>query len=277
MSVAEEPDLAVAGGAFRERGVACLRGAFAGWVDVLRAGIERNLREPGPYFRRYTAEGGAGLFFGDYCNWQRIPEYRAFVERAPVARIAGTLMGSQVARLFHEHVLVKEPGTGESTPWHHDQPYYSVDGAQNVSLWVALDPVPREVSVEFVVGSHRWGRWFQPRRFSGEDWEREESVDRVPDVAACRDELDVVGFDLMPGDAVAFHFLTLHGAPANPSLVRRRRAFATRWLGDDATWAVRGGPVSPPFPEAHQRLAAGEAVEGPEFPVLWRAAGTGRD
>jgi ectoine hydroxylase-related dioxygenase (phytanoyl-CoA dioxygenase family) len=276
MSTDADLNLATATQAFRERGVACLRGAFAQWVEVLRAGIERNVSEPGPYFRRYTPEGGAGLFFGDYCNWQRIPEYRAFVERSPAAGIAGTLMGSRSARLFHEHVLVKEPGTEEPTPWHHDQPYYSVDGAQNASLWVALDPVPREVSVEFVAGSHRWGRWFHPRRFTGECWEREEAVDRVPDVAARRGELDVVGYDLAPGDAVAFHFLTLHGAPANPSPGRRRRAFATRWLGDDATWAVRTGAVSPPFPEAHARLGAGDAVDGPEFPVLWRADGEGR-
>ena len=265
-------ELEQAHAALRERGVTCLRGVFAEWVDRLRAGVERNLREPGPYFRRYTPHGAAGLFVGDYCNWQRIPEYRAFVEDSPAARIAAALMGSRTARLFHEHVLVKEPGTAERTPWHHDQPYYSVDGEQNVSLWLALDPVPRETSVEFVAGSHRWGRWFQPRRFTGEDWARDdEDVEQVPDVDARRGEFDLVGYELAPGDVVAFHFLTLHGAPANASPVHRRRAFSTRWLGDDARWAVRGGMVSPPFPEAHRRLKPGDAVEGPEFPLLWDA------
>ncbi|GFR29081.1 hypothetical protein TNCT_580851 [Trichonephila clavata] len=29
---------------------------------------------------------------------------------------------------YHEHVLVKEPGTDKETPWHHDQSYYPIDG-----------------------------------------------------------------------------------------------------------------------------------------------------
>jgi ectoine hydroxylase-related dioxygenase (phytanoyl-CoA dioxygenase family) len=257
---------------FRDLGVTCLRGSFVDCVDSLRAGIERNLREPGPYFREYTPEGNPGRFLGDYCNWQRIPEYRRFVEHSRAGEIAARLMGSRTARIFHEHVLVKEPHTEERTPWHHDQPYYSVDGRQNCSLWLALDRVPREACVEFIAGSHRWGRWFVPRRFTGEDFERAEpGLETIPDFEAERAQHEIVGFDLQPGDAVAFHFLTVHGAPANASSGQRRRAFSTRWLGDDATWAVRAGDMSPPFPQAHRRLKAGDAVTGPEFPVIWRA------
>ena len=45
-----------------------------------------------------------------------------------------------------------------STPWHQDQPYYCVDGADTVSLWIPLDVVPRERTLEFVGGSHSWGK-----------------------------------------------------------------------------------------------------------------------
>ena len=38
-------------------------------------------------------------------------------------------------------VLVKEPGTKEKTPWHHDQPYSPIDGADIISFWIPLDPV----------------------------------------------------------------------------------------------------------------------------------------
>ena len=36
----------------------------------------------------------------------------------------------QFAVFYHEHVFTKDPGTNHATPWHHDQPYYPVDGWQ---------------------------------------------------------------------------------------------------------------------------------------------------
>ena len=47
-------------------------------------------------------------------------------------------MDSATARFFHEHVLVKEPRTESRTPWHHDLPYYCIDGTQTVSFRTPL-------------------------------------------------------------------------------------------------------------------------------------------
>ena len=79
-----------------------------------------------------------------------------------LASLAGQLMQSSTVRFFHEHVLVKEPGATEPTPWHHDDPYYGIDGLQNVSMWIALDPVPATSGLQFIAGSHLWGRRFVP-------------------------------------------------------------------------------------------------------------------
>ncbi len=153
--------------AYQTDGAVLLKGVLADWVEPLRRGIERNLAEPGPYQRVYTPKDGEGRFVGDYCNWARIPEYRDFVFNSPAAEIARRLMQSRTARFFHEHILVKEPGTREVTPWHHDQPYYCVDGTQNMSLWIPLDVVSRDICVEFVAGSHRWGKLFRPASSPG--------------------------------------------------------------------------------------------------------------
>ena len=260
------PDDAIEG--FRLDGAVLLKGYFRDWVEPLRAGIERNLAEPGPYQRVYTPAGGAGRFVGDYCNWARIPEYRRFVFESPAARIAQQLMGSRSVRVFHEHILVKEPGTRELTPWHHDQPYYCVDGNQNVSLWMPLDPVARDVCVEFVAGSHRWGRWFRPRKFSGIAYDhKSDALEDMPDIGAHRSDYRLLSWDVELGDAIAFTFLTIHGAPGNLSS-NRRRAFASRWLGDDAVYAQRPGEISPPFPGLDQRLRPGEPMAAEEFPLV---------
>jgi hypothetical protein len=229
---------------FQQQGVTVLRGVFADWVDT------------GPYTKGYTPEGGSGRFFGDYCNWQRIPEYEDFVRNSAAGAVAGQLMRSAHARFFHEHVLVKEPGTEERTPWHHDQPYYGIDGSKSCSLWIPLDAVPEGAGVEFVAGSHRWGRLFLPRMFSGDDYIRaDDDHEPIPNFDKDRADYDIRTWSMEPGDAIAF----------------RRRAFAARWVGDDATYAVRAGRTSPPFPELVGRLAHGDPLDVPEFPLVWQS------
>jgi ectoine hydroxylase-related dioxygenase (phytanoyl-CoA dioxygenase family) len=252
--------------AFRDDGAVLLRGVFTGWVETLRAGIERNIAAPSQDVRIYTGTGGKGRFFGDYCNWDRIPEYRDFIFNSPAARLAAQLMGSRSVRLFHEHVLVKEPDADVPTPWHHDQPYYNIDGAQTCSLWIPLDSVPRETAIEFVAGSHRWGRWFRPERFNKAPLNEGDGLEPVPDIDGERRAYRVLGWPVEPGDAIAFSYLTLHGAPANRQPTNRRRAFSLRLVGDDARWAVRQGTTSPPF--RNVRLGHGDILVAPEFPLL---------
>lgn len=256
---------------FQQDGVLLLRGVFNDWIDTLREGVENNMQHPGPYGREYVESGQSGRFFGDYCNWNRIDEYRRFVFDSPAAEIAADLMQSQTSRIFHEHVLVKEPGTDKITPWHHDQPYYCVDGHQVVSLWIPLDPVPQDTCLQLVAGSHRWGKRFLPRKFSGINYDHEDSaLESVPDIDARRDDFDIRHWSLEPGDAIAFHFLTVHGAPSNLSTTQRRRGFAIRWLGDDTVYAQRSGEISPPFPGIEQKLKPGDPLDCEEFPMAFQ-------
>jgi ectoine hydroxylase-related dioxygenase (phytanoyl-CoA dioxygenase family) len=250
--------------AFRQDGAVVLRGIFAGWIERLQAGVERNIAAPSADVRIY--DGATGRHFGDYCNWDRIPEFRDFAFHSPAAGVAQQLMSSKTVRLFHEHVLVKEPGADVPTPWHHDQPYYCVDGRQNASLWAPLDPVGRDVVPEFVAGSHTWGRWFRPERFNRTALYEDDGMEPVPDIDAERERYRILGWDLEPGDAIAFHFLTLHGAPANKHATRRRRAVSTRWIGDDAVFVRRKGVTSPPFRGVN--LAPGAPMDAPEFPLV---------
>jgi ectoine hydroxylase-related dioxygenase (phytanoyl-CoA dioxygenase family) len=254
--------------AFRRDGAVALRGVFAPeWIAALRDGVDRNMAEPGPYARGYTAEGRPGHFFGDYCNWRRIPEYEDFLKNSPAPDLAAELMASRSVVLFHEHVLVKEPSTEERTPWHHYLPYYCVEGQQTESLWIPLDPVPRATCVEFVAGSHAWGRRFMPTKFKGQAYDRAEAdLEPLPDIDAKRGDYRILGWDLQPGDAIAFSFLTVHGAPGNLQSGARRRAFAARYCGDDVVFAQRQGEVSPPFPDV--RLSHGDRLRGEDFPEV---------
>jgi ectoine hydroxylase-related dioxygenase (phytanoyl-CoA dioxygenase family) len=251
---------------FQSNGAVLLRGIFKPWVEIARAAIEENKASPSWRERTYHPDGDQAPFFQDYCVWQDFTGYRALVTDSPMAEAAALLMCSASARVFHDHILVKEPGSSIRTPWHQDQPYYLVEGEQNVSFWVPLDPVPRDRTIEYVGGSHRWGKQFKPKRFDGTDLFPGDTAESVPDVDAERDNLDILGWAVEPGDAVAFTFRTVHGAPANASPVRRR-VISMRWVGDDARFVKRAGTTSPAFPELEYQ--DGAPFDAPNFPVLF--------
>jgi ectoine hydroxylase-related dioxygenase (phytanoyl-CoA dioxygenase family) len=251
--------------AFQDHGAVVLRGVFADWVDVMAAGVERNMAEPGPYSSENAVR--EGRFFDDYCNWQRIEEFEQFIRHSPAAELAAKSMQSETAQIFHDHVLVKEPGTPKPTPWHQDSPYYFVEGEQTVSLWIPLDPV-REASLRLIAGSHRWKRLVRPVSWAddsdfyddGQDWQP------VPDPDANPNDFKVLEWAMEPGDVVLFNFRTVHGARGNLSKTRRR-ALSLRWLGDDARYVERPGRTSPPFPG--HGMVAGQRLREDWFPVIW--------
>lgn len=252
---------------FQEKGVTVLRGVFSDWVKVLRDGVDANMHDPDPTARIYKGEKGAGRFFVDYCNWARIPEYKNFIFNSPAAAIGAELMQSDAVQLFHEHVLVKEAETGVPTPWHQDAPYYCVDCLKTLSLWIPLDEVPRETTLEFISGSHKWDAFYRPQRFNGEPLNADDGLEEIPDINADRSSYDIVGWTVSPGDAIAFDYRTIHGAPANTSAKRQRRAFSLRLLGDNARFVRRDGIVtSPPFTQV--TLQNGDPLVASEFPML---------
>jgi ectoine hydroxylase-related dioxygenase (phytanoyl-CoA dioxygenase family) len=267
VAAAVTPDLV---SAYQSDGACCVRGLFSpDEIALLASGIESNLASPSARAIVASKPGDPGRFFEDFCNWQRIPAYRRFIEESPAAAAAAALMGGSPVRLFHDHLLVKEAGTVQRTPWHQDQPYYNVEGRQNVSMWIPVDPVAREATPEFIAASHL-GPWLMPRTFMDQQakWFPEGSLADLPDIDANPQAYDILGWALQPGDMVCFNMLTLHAAPGSAT---RRRAFSLRLLGADMRHAPRPWKTSPDFPGLDSELAAGAPMEHPLFPRLWPA------
>jgi len=231
-------------------------------------GVEKNLDSPSAWANDYTPEGSSGRFFDDYVNWKRIREFQDAALQGALPRIASELMNASLPRFFHEHVLVKEPGTATPTPWHHDDPYYGVEGMDNVSLWVPLDPIPTSIALRFIRGSHLIPRRFIPNRFVDDSpyttaatgfelFPTAEELEELGDTVVCPAE---------PGDVVAFHFRTLHSAPGTTNHASRRRIVSFRYVGDDVRWTSRPWKTSPPFePEG---LDNGDELDEIRFPII---------
>ena len=162
------PELAAA---FARDGVACVRGVLdPAEIAAAVAAIETVLAAPGPLAQVASGLGDPGSFTEDFRRWEDVPQIEGLARHSRVPRIAAALMGTPQVRFYHDHVLVKEGGTRQRTPWHQDQPYYNVDG-HGVSAWIPVNPVPAAGCLELLAGctagpgSSRGRSW--PGRRSG--------------------------------------------------------------------------------------------------------------
>ena len=187
--------------AFARDGAVRLPGLLnADEVALLRGGIDANIAAPSPRAKVASRPDDPGFFIEDFCCWQDNEAYRRVITESPLAAAAGLLMHSRQVRLYHDHMLTKEPGTRQRTPWHQDQPYYNVEGRQNVSFWIPVDPVRRHSTLEFVAGSHL-GPWLMPRTFmdSQAKWFPEGSLADLPDIEAARERFPIIGWPVASG------------------------------------------------------------------------------
>ncbi len=253
---------------FERDGVVCLREMFSPeWVESLRRAAEDGLASPGDLHAELASERKEpGRFFHDTFLWQRQEACRAFVFESPAAAIAAHLMRSRKINIFFDQWLIKEPGTTTKTPWHHDMTYWPIDGTQVCTVWVALDPVSAENgAVEYVRGSHQWGKKYRPASF-GDNNQYTENLPGVPDIEAHRAEHEIAQFELSPGDCTVHHGLTVHAAPGNLAIHTRRRAYTSRWAGDDVRFHPRDGLQE--MPPAPAELSIGDALDSDLWPRI---------
>lgn len=253
---------------YQAHGVVLLKGVFTDWIPKLARGAESNLASPSDRAITHHGDRQGGQFLEDFCNWERIQDYRDFVLNSSISSIAATLMQSETAQFFHDHFLHKEAATPVATPWHQDMPYYFVDGEQTASFWIPLQSRPVDVSLKCVGGSHRWPSLIRPTSWSSnESFYRDDAAFMdLPDID--NGDFDILSWALEPGDAVVFNFKTVHGANAN-TLPTVNQTLSFRLVGDDARYIQRPGRTSPNFPDIDQK--DGQRLREDWFPIVYPA------
>ena len=233
---------------FRTNGVVKVSGAVdPSWIPELLAVADGQLTKPSKWVNDVNAGASENRLFTDRYLWRHNDVIHRFVHDSGCARLAAQAMGSNSARFYFDHLLIKKVNTPTITPWHQDAPYWPFRGKQIASIWLALTPVTVEGSgMEFIRGSHLDDVYYLPEVFGGADnksgqWANEQRGVAVPDIDANRKEYDIVSFDMAPGDALIFSAWILHGARGNSSSTQDRVALSTRWLGDDVLWDPREG------------------------------------
>ena len=151
---------------YHRDGVLLLQNMFdKDWIELLNKGLDVNIRTPTRRSRIWHKDTSGHSMFYDHTAWQGIDEYRKFIFNSPAAQICGRLTGSTAINFFFDSVFVRSTGTQFETPWHQDEPYWSVEGYDACSIWMPLVPVKRKSSLSFVPGSHRLKTVFKQYNF----------------------------------------------------------------------------------------------------------------
>lgn len=94
--------------------------------------------------RKLVDINGTGMFTQVLQVWQFDETMRELTFDPTLASLAAELTGEPM-RLWHDHMLIKEPHNDRATEFHQDGPLWSYDGAERaLSAWVALVDVPVE-------------------------------------------------------------------------------------------------------------------------------------
>jgi ectoine hydroxylase-related dioxygenase (phytanoyl-CoA dioxygenase family) len=269
--------------AFDCDGVVCLRGVIdADWIDSLCIGVDKNIATPSPRGRVWDHDDHGRTTLYDSQVWLDIEEYRAFVEGSPMAELAGRLMRATAVNFFFDAIFTRTTGAQFRTPFHQDEPFWSVEGYQTCSSWMPLVSVEKKSALEFVRGSHRWNQRYAQTNFgalTGDDRDQVEYTDRddvipFPDIESDRDQYDMLSWDMEPGDVAIFNARMIHGGSGNLAPDRDLKVFNTQWLGDDVRIIFRDEGMDPDHRDVmiEHGLAPGDRVSGPLYPEIWRAS-----
>jgi ectoine hydroxylase-related dioxygenase (phytanoyl-CoA dioxygenase family) len=252
------------------------------WIKILNKGLDANITTPTKRSRIWYKDTSGRSLFYDHTAWQGIEEYRKFIFNPPAAQICGQLTGSATINFFFDSVFVRSTGTQFETPWHQDEPYWSVEGYDACSLWMPLVPVKRKSSLSFVPGSHRMKTVFKQYNFGDLNPVRKKNVDQVdfsdiaeqefPDYNADPERFGVVSWDMQPGDCIAFNGRTMHGGSGKLDDGFELRVFTTKWVGDDVRIKFRDCGMDPDHsPDMIEKgLKPGDRPDTDLYPQVWK-------
>jgi hypothetical protein len=199
--------------------------------------------------------------------WTIDPIARAFVLSRRFARIAAELLGVDSVRLYHDNALSKLPGCGR-TPWHYDAHHYPIASENVVTVWMPLQPTPREMGpLAFARGIESWRR-VADLPFSKFD----DSYDRGIATALRDGGVAVEDGPFELGEVSFHHTRSVHTAGPNRSSMARV-ALAITYIEDGARLIDSPTLISGDFEKFMPGVAPGEPITSELNPVVYTNRG----
>ena len=264
---------------YHRDGVVPLRDMFdKDWIELLIKGLNVNCESPTERSRIWDKDDAGHTMFYDTLAWKEIEEYKKFIFDSPAAQICGQLMKAKAVHYFFDAVFVRSPGTKFETPWHQDEPYWSIEGYDACTLWMPLVPVKQKNCLSFVPGSHLFKSVFNQKNFGELTGNPKDQVDfskvanqEFPDINSDPERFGVVSWELQPGDCIAFNGRTMHGGSGKLDSDTSLKVFTTKWMGDDVRIKFRNYGMDPDFSSVMVKkgLKSGDRPSTDMYPLVW--------
>ena len=71
---------------YQKYGVIVVKDIFKNWIELLRKGFKKVLDKPSKHGKENVTDD-KGRFFEDYCNWERIDEFKDCIFNSPAGQI----------------------------------------------------------------------------------------------------------------------------------------------------------------------------------------------
>ena len=101
---------------YQKFGVIIIKDVFKEWIEPLRIGFQKVLDKPSRHGRENVSDN-QGRFFEDYCNWERIEEFKNCIFNSPAAQIvaeATLSKSSQIFKTIEVNKIIRENLTGKN-------------------------------------------------------------------------------------------------------------------------------------------------------------------
>ena len=229
--------------AFAEEGIVKLPSLISSdLLAELNTCFDWSVAHPGPIASGRTDR--ENFSFVDNGNPEAKPMYDELVTRSGLGHVVAELWGCKYVGYFAEEIFWKK-GKADPTFWHQDTAYQPWSGPHWGNLWIPLISMNTQQSIQVVKGSHKGiqydGTTFNPTNPTQPLWGKVAAFPRLPDitaeVTANPDSWEILGFDLVPGDAVLFHPHCLHRGGGTDSTLPERRNIVFRFFGDQAYYS----------------------------------------
>eukprot|EP00588_Corethron_pennatum_P003915 CAMPEP_0194288326 /NCGR_PEP_ID=MMETSP0169-20130528/36563_1 /TAXON_ID=218684 /ORGANISM="Corethron pennatum, Strain L29A3" /LENGTH=354 /DNA_ID=CAMNT_0039035293 /DNA_START=101 /DNA_END=1165 /DNA_ORIENTATION=- len=237
--------------------------------------------------------------------WKASSVFERLVLSPELGEYVSRLTGWSSVRVIQDQSWLKPPSAGELA-FHRDRGYFmfqksaenracAVDAAEAsyknglrvVTVWIALDDMDGELGpIEYVKGSHRWGRdgvdlgkyegneaGTNSKFFNNDDYRymaRRAAAHENVDAA----DVEFVVMDGVPSGGGTVHDGdTWHGSAANRSRTRCRRGVGIHYIRGEVDWdvgAARHSKLWKPYVEAAAAAGDARVVDDEHFPIVFR-------